>query len=177
MDLIGSLAGALGVEPRMAEAVAGAVLGATRDQAPEEETAKLDEAIPEISGWKDTAKMVLAEASDDDDPPDNLFESLTEMAGSGIGNQLIGALGGAKAQNSAAAVALIGKLGLEPSHAAMIAPVVLQFVEARIGSEWLQRLLSAAPMLAGMQQAGASGGKSGAAGALGGMLGGLFGKK
>lgn len=145
MDLIGQLATTLGVDPKMAEAVAGQVLGMARDQAGDEETAKLDEAVPELQGWQATAQQVMA--SGEGGGGGGLFGSLAEMASTGLGKELVGAVLGEEAEDTAVLVGLMNKLGLKAEHATMAAPVVKDFLEERIGSEWMDRLLQAAPLL------------------------------
>ena len=161
MDLISSLAGQLGLDPRTAQAVAGAVLGATREQVPEEETARLDEAVPEISEWSSIADAVLAE-KEDDDGGGGLLGTLTRMAGSGVGNELVGAVLGEQAQETATMVALFEKLGLQSSHATLAAPVVLDFLEDRVGDEWAERIVKGAPMLLGLMRSQLGGEEGGA---------------
>lgn len=60
MDLIAELAGKLGVERRTAETLAGAVLGAVQaqlqTQAGPEAAAQLEEAIPELDSWQQSAQ-------------------------------------------------------------------------------------------------------------------------
>jgi len=167
MDLIGALAGQLGIDDTQAEAVAGAVLGSVKTDAPEEETEAIDEAIPELEEWEATAKEALAT----DSVPAAGEDGLSSLVGSGLGNDLLGAVAGAETAEKAAAVALLDKLGLEPAHAALAAPVLLQFLEDRVGEEAVDTLLAAAPLLAGLQQAAGDGEGAG----LGTGLGGLFG--
>lgn len=146
MDLIDQLASTLGVDARAARAVAGAVLGATREQVPDDETAKLDEAVPEISDWASTAEEILKQGADDGDGG-GLFGSLARMAGSGLGNDLVGAVLGEEAQDTAQIVALFQTLGLKAEHASVAAPMVLDFLVDRVGKEWTDRILDGAPML------------------------------
>lgn len=146
MDLIGSLASQLGVDGNVAEALAGQVLGMTRDQVGDAETAKLDEAVPEISSWQETAKAMLEGESAGGG---GMLGSLVEMAGSGLGKEVVGAVLGEDAENTATLAALISKLGLKSEHATMAAPVVIEFLEERVGKEWVGRIMDAAPMLSG----------------------------
>lgn len=145
MDLIEQLASTLGVDAKAAQAVAGAVLGATREQVPDEETAKLDEAVPEIGDWSSTAEEMLKAASGDGGG--GLFGTLARMAGTGAGNEILGAVLGEEAQDTAQIVALFQSLGLKTEHASMAAPVVLDFLVDRVGKEWTDRILDGAPML------------------------------
>ena len=52
MDLIGQLAGQLGVNPAQAQALAGTVLGAVQKQADPQAAAQLSQAVPELDAWK-----------------------------------------------------------------------------------------------------------------------------
>ena len=171
MDLVASLASALNVEPRAAEAVAGAVLGTVRGQAADNDASAgaedaLDTAVPELSGWLDTAKQIAGENEEQADLGG--LGGLLGMAGSGVGNQLIGAVAGKSAQNAALMASVLGSLGLDASVASLAAPVVLKFLESRLDAGTLQTLLSVAPMLTGKSEAGAA---SGVMSALGGLLG------
>lgn len=166
MDFIGTLAGTLGVDSKKAEAVAGALLGAAKAEAPAEEGAKLDSAVPELGGWMATAKQMMgaaapaAPAASAASSGGGLLGGLMQAAGSGIGNDLLGAIAGKQAQQTASAVALLGQLGLDTSKAALAAPVILDFLKSRLGEEWTDRLLQAAPMLAGLVQQKAEGSPS-----------------
>ncbi len=171
MDLVSSLASALNIEPRAAEAVAGAVLGTVKGQAADSDDSDgaedaIESAVPELSGWMDTAKQVAGE--NDEQADVGGMSSLLGMAGSGVGNQLLGAVAGKSAQNAALLASVLGTLGLDASMAQVAAPVVLKFLESRLEPGTLQTLLSVAPMLTGKSDGGASGGVMGA---IGGLLG------
>lgn len=157
MDLIEALAGQLGVPGDTAKAVAGAVLGAVRDQVPDDETAKLDEAVPEISEWSTLAKAALERDAPDESGSDGLFGAITGLVGSGAGNELLGAVLGEEAQEAASTVALFEKLGLKTEHAALAAPLVLDFIEDRVGEEWAERIAKGAPMLVSLLKAAQDG--------------------
>lgn len=145
MDLIEQLAGTLGIDAKAAQAVAGVVLGAARDQVPDEETAKLDEAVPEIGDWSSVADQVLDSASEE--ASGGLFGAIARFAGSGVGNDLVGAVLGEDAQDTAQIVALFKSIGLKTEHASLAAPIVLNFLVERVGQEWTDRILQGAPML------------------------------
>lgn len=157
MDLIGQLSSALGVESNKAQALAGTLLGAARSQLAEngdaEDVAKLDAAVPELSDWKSTANAQVQDPSVGDGAGEGLgglFSSLSKAAGSSMGQQLIGAVAGEGAREKAAVVSVLGQLGLQPSHAAMAAPVLLDFLEDRLSKDWTSRLVKAAPILMGL---------------------------
>lgn len=172
MDLIATLAPKLGLDPQAAEALAGAVLGAARTQVPDAETAKLDEAVPEIDAWSKTAERVLAEPDDGDgDASGGMLGMLAKAAGSGLGNELLGAVMGEDAQEAATVVALFQKLGLEPSHAAMAAPMVVDFLEERVGDAWAERIVKAAPVLLELVQENRSADSSSLSSLMGRLLG------
>ena len=132
--------------------MAGLVLGTAKAQAGEAEAAKLDEAVPELDGWVAEAKTA---AADDTDEP-GMMDDLARFASSGLGGSLIGAVGGQQAAEQAQLIALVSKLGLSPSHAALAAPVMLSFLKERLGETWFGRLMAAAPILTGVQQAAAA---------------------
>ena len=165
MDLISQLAGALGVPATTAQAVAGTVLGKVKEglgDAPE--AGKLDEAIPELGGWQKAAAGVMGGAGGSGGMLGDMFSS-----GAGIFGAAAGAVGGASMQEAAALVGLLGKLGITPDKAALVAPLVLNFLRERVDAGLLKKILAVAPMLAGGSVGGATGGIAGA-------LGGLFGR-
>ncbi len=178
MDLIGALAGQLGIDTNQAEAVAGAVLGSVRADAPATETAALEAAVPEMGDWEAKAKAMLADNTElsANEGDGGFFGNLLSSAGSGIGNQILGAVAGKEAAEKAAAVGLLGKLGLQPSHAALAAPLVLSFLESRLPEGTMSSLLKVAPMLVGLSAAKEEApAAAGAMDAMKGALGGLFG--
>jgi len=171
MDLVQSLAQAMGVESNQATALAGLVLGTAKAQAGDEEAQKLQEAVPELDGWVEQAKTEAATAEDEP----GMMDDLARFASSGLGGSLLGAVAGEDAAEKTQLVALMGRAGLGPSHAALAAPVVLSFLKERLGETWFGRLMSAAPILTGVQQAAEPEADGGAMGAVAGALGGLFG--
>ena len=173
MDLVQSLTQAMGVESKQATALAGLVLGTAKAQAGDDEASKLQEAVPELDGWMEQAK---AEAATEDDEP-GIMDDLARFASSGVGSSLLGAVAGKEAAEKAQLVALMGRVGLAPEHAVLAAPVVLSFLKDRLGESWFERLMLAAPILTGVQQAAtpAPEADGGALGAVTGALGGLFG--
>jgi hypothetical protein len=174
MDLIGQLAGQLGIAPAQAQAIAGTVLGAAQRQAPPEAAAEMSSAIPEMSDWQQQAEAAPA--------PSGGLGGLGGLFGAAAG-----ALGGQQARDAAAIVTLLGRFGLDPSKAATVAPIILSFLKERLDGQVLQTILQAAPMLAGAAGATGAAGTDGAAPAgdddgfglddAAGMLGSLFGRK
>ena len=174
MDLIGQLSSALGVDEKAATAVAGAVMGNVAAQAEESEVdgagAKVREAVPELGGWLQTAKSYVAddEAGQADD---GLLGGLMGAASSGIGQQLVGAIGGKDAQQAVLLGAVLQKAGLSAKHATLAAPLALEFLKSRVDPVWMERLLAAAPLLTGEPPAPAKAPEGGMMGALGGLFG------
>ncbi len=168
MDLIQTLTAQLGVDPSQAQALAGSALGAVRgavaEQAGPEQAAKIDAAIPELSGWQAAASQVLGGGGG------GLMGAAGGLLGGGAGGllgQAAGAVGGAQAAQAAQLAAVVSRLGLDPKIAAMVAPHALAFLRERLPPGVLDTALKAAPFLTG-------GGAGGVGAALGG-LGGLFG--
>ena len=151
MDVIQQLATAMGVDATTATAVAGSVLGAARDQAGGDVAAKLTDAVPELQSWASAAAPAAP------DQP-GVLDDLARFAASSAGGGLIGALAGPEAAKNAQAAGLLAQLGLQPSHAALAAPVLLSFLEERLGGVWLERLLQAAPIVAGLKGGPPTGG-------------------
>jgi Protein of unknown function VcgC/VcgE (DUF2780) len=133
MDLISTIAQQVGLDPQQAQAVAGVVLGAVRGQVPAAEAQQLESAIPELG--------------------------LLAAAGSTFGTQVIGAVAGADAGRTAGVVAALSRLGVKAEHAALVTPVVVDFLVQRMGKEWADKIVAAAPLLAGLT--GSSGGLTG----------------
>jgi len=169
MDLIGQLAGQLGIDASQAQALAGTVLGAAQRQAEPGAAAEMASAIPEMDGWAAKAEQVQ------------------EQSSGGFGGLLgaaAGALGGQQAQDVAQIVTLLGRFGVDTSKASMVAPTILSFLKERLDGQVLQVILSAAPMLAGAAGAGGGAAAPAAGGDDGfglddaaGMLGSMFGRK
>lgn len=167
MDLISTLAKTVGISDQQAQAVAGLALGATRSQVAEKDpglAGQLAGAIPELAGWQQAAAAVGA-APAAAPAGGGLLGGLMSAASGGVGNQLLGAVAGQEAAQGAQLVGLLGKLGLGAEHAALAAPVLLQFLKSRLGDDTVGKVLAFAPMLSG----GAP-----AAGGVAGMLGGLL---
>ena len=60
MDLIGQLAGTLGVDSSKAEGAAGAILGVIKQHAPPGALDGLAQSAPQMAGWIDKAGPLLA---------------------------------------------------------------------------------------------------------------------
>ncbi len=184
MDLIGALTSQLGIDSNKAEAVAGGVLGAIRgqvaDSASPEAAAQLDSAVPQLGGWMEKAKSMLADPSEGPAVPDNgggIAGMLGAALGGGGGGGLLGAaagmLGGKEAQDIAKVGVLMNGLGLDASKTAMVAPIVVGFLKDKLGGGTFDMILKAAPMLSALK--GTGGDDGGAAGGIAGAIGGLFG--
>lgn len=150
MDLISTLAGAMGIPEEQAKAVAGLALGTAKSQVAEQDpglAGKLAAAVPELAGWQAAADAQTAAP-----PPSGggLLGGLMSAASGGLGNQLLGAVAGPQAAQGAALVGLLSKLGLSAQHAGLAAPILLKFLESRLGPDQVQQVLTYAPMLASM---------------------------
>ena len=168
MDLIGTLASTLGVESSTAQALAGTVLGKVQeevaDNAGADAASQVADAVPELSGWQEKAAA---------------------LAGGGGGGGLLGALGGGggllgaaaeaiggeDARQTATLVALAAKFDIDPTKAALAAPLVLDFLKERLDPGMFDTVMKAAPLLAGTSGGDAGGGLGAAASALGGLFG------
>lgn len=173
MDLIAQLSSQLGIPADAAKAVAGAAFSGAEEALPEEHSNKLQNQIPELTDWKSAASSLLSGASD---AP--AAASDTNAAASGLGgllgssamSSLAGAVGGESAQQQLAIVGALSKLGIDPSKAALIGPIVLDFAKERLDEATVNQLMSALPLLTGQ---GALGGDSAVSDALG-KLGSFF---
>ncbi len=146
MDLVQTLSSRLEVEPKAAEAVAGALLGTADDELPAAETATLEGGVPELDGWRASAEETLAGGADLEQA-DGLLHQLSELAGSGVGDGLLDAMMGRESDTAAAGLALLAHLGLEPSQAVALVATVTDFLTERLGDEWTRRILVTAPVL------------------------------
>ncbi|MFT6147277.1 MAG: hypothetical protein ACJAV2_005174 [Myxococcota bacterium] len=183
MDLIGALTSQLGIDSNKAEAVAGGVLGAIRGQVADngspEAAAQLDSAVPQLGGWMEKAKSMLADPSEGPAVPQTgggIGDMLGAALGGGGGGLLgaaAGMLGGKEAQDIAKVGVLMNGLGLDASKTAMAAPIVVGFLKDKLGAGTFDMILKAAPMLSALK--GTGGDDGGAAGGIAGAIGGLFG--
>lgn len=174
MDLIGTLSSQLGIPADQAQAVAGGVLGALQSKVKgelgDQVAGQLGQAVPELSGWQAKAGQLLGGGGGGD-----ALSALGGLLGGGGGGGLAGALGGAVSAmtgsgEAAALAGLIGKLGLDPAKAAMVAPMALEFLKSRLNPELLGTVLKVAPFLTGGGGQGASDLASQASSLLGGLL-------
>ncbi len=173
MDLIGSLASTLGVEEGQAQALAGGVMGLVKDQVGgeegEETAQQLEAAVPEMGGWQAKAAELAGGGGG------GLMDSLTGGGGGGLLGSLAGAVGGEQAQGTVAVVGLLQKFNIDSSKAALVAPLILNFLKDRLSPEMMGMVMKAAPMLMGGGEEGTDE-EGGLGGVVSGALGGLFGK-
>ncbi|WP_304986226.1 DUF2780 domain-containing protein [Corallococcus sp. CA031C] len=173
MDLIGQLSQQLGVDGTQAQGLAGSLLkmvqGTVQEKVGPDAAKQMEQSIPEMQGWQQQAQA-QAPAADGG----GLMGALGGLmgGGGGGGGGLMGALGGAAAHAGevAGVVAILQRFNLDAGKAALVAPLLLDFLKSRLDPGLVGKILAVAPMLAG----GGSGPQGG--GGLGGMLGGLLGK-
>ena len=183
MDLIAQLAGTLGLEENQAQALAGTVIGgvqnAVADEDPEK-AAQIGSAVPELGDWKSTAGSLLG--GGEKESGGGLGGLLGGLAGGGGGaagllGAAAGALGGQEAKDTLAVVGILNKFDVDAGKAAMVAPLILNFLKSRVEPGTLSTILAVAPMLAGAVGGGDDGDDGGdkpgggMLGALGGLLG------
>lgn len=178
MDLIQSLSSQLGISPEQAQGLAGGLLGvvngAVHHGAGASAAGQLQNAIPELQQWMQTAASHQGVA-----PAAGGGGDLLGMLGSMLGGAQGGAAGslGAVLQGGGAAAAMsnvLAKYGIKPEQMAAIAPILGQFLQHRMGADGVQSVLGQVlPMLTGAAQSGGGGGLGG----LASMIGGLLGKK
>jgi hypothetical protein len=175
MDLVQALSSQLGMSPDQAKGLAGGLLGvvngAVHHGAGPDAASQLQQAVPELQNWLQTAASHQGVAPPEGGSGDLLGvvgSLLTSAQGGGSGNL------GAMLQGSGAATAMAGvlaKYGVKPEQMAAVAPLVSQFLQHRMGAEGMQSVIGQVlPMLTGAQKGGGLGG-------LASMLGGLLGKK
>jgi hypothetical protein len=178
MDLVQTLSSQLGMTPDQAKGLAGGLLGvvngAVHHGAGADAAGQLQNAIPELKSWMQTAAAHQGVTA----PAGAGGGDLLGMLGSMLGSAQGGAAGnlGAQLQGSGAATAMtsmLAKYGVKPEQLAAVAPMLGQFLQHRMGPDGAQAVLGKVlPMLTGGQ-----GQPQGGLGGIASMLGGLFGKK
>jgi hypothetical protein len=158
------------VDRQTAESAVGSVLGFIKQQAPPETFAAVNDKVPEANSW-----MALAPAGDGESAGlglggGGLGEVLGGVAdalgvgrqsgggaqsGGGSGGGLLGGLAGL-----AGIISALGKLGLNAESLVKLVPLLLQFLQSRLGAGTSAKLISSVPALAdlapGSQQPAAS---------------------
>jgi hypothetical protein len=181
MDLIGQLSQQLGVDGNQAQGLAGSLLkmvqGTVHEKVGPDAAKQMGQAIPEMQGWQQAADA-QAPAQDGG----GLMGALGGLmgggsSGGGAGGGLMGALGGAAAHAGelAGVVAILQRFNLDAGKAALVAPMLLNFLKSRLDPGLVGKILAVAPMLAGVGGGGGGGPQGGGGGGLGGMLGGILG--
>ena len=168
MDLIGQLASTLGVDTAKAESAAGAILGTVQQYAPAGALDGLMKSAPEASGWLAKAAPLLGGASSSTSP----LGALGGLFGGGGGGAL-GGLGGL-VQGAAAiqtVTSVVEKLGVPPELAAKAVPLVLAFVQSKLGDGGFQQLAAQVPFL---KELGSASSEGGGLGGLGDLVGGFL---
>lgn len=185
MDLIGQLAGTLGLEENQAQALAGTVIGGVQSAVADEDpdkAAEIGKAVPELGGWQSTAGSLLGGGGDEGGGGlGGLLGGLAGAAGGGGGGAAgllgaaAGALGGQEAKDTLAVVGILNKFDVDAGKAAMVAPLILNFLKSRVEPGTLSTILAVAPMLAGAVGGDDDGGDDKPGGGVMGALGGLLG--
>jgi hypothetical protein len=179
MDFIGQLSQQLGVDSHQAQGLAGSLLkmvqGTVKEKMGPESADLLGQSIPEMQTWQQQAQ-----------PQHEVGGGLMGALGGLLGGQeqgssgggLMGALGGAMghAGEVAGLVALLHRFNLDPGKAALVAPLLLDFLKSRLDPKLVSGILTVMPMLT--QLTGGNkppeGGGTPEGGGLGGLLGGLL---
>ena len=196
MDFIGQLSQQLGVDAPQAQGLAGSLLkvvqGTVKEKMGAAAAEQLEHAIPELSGWHQQAQAQAPQAPAAGDG-EGLMGALGGLGGllgghgqgqtppqgtQESGGGLLGALGGAMTQASevAGVVAVLQRFHLDAGKAALVAPLLLNFLKSRLDPQLVSGILSAMPMLANLAGGGHTpeGGGAQGGGGLSGMLGGLL---
>lgn len=182
MDLIGQLSQQLGVNGTQAQGVAGALLklvqGTVKEKLGPDAANQMGGAIPEMDSWQQAAQAAPQPMPG---AGGGLLGALgglvrgNDGGGGGGGNggmgAMLGSIGGVAAQAGelAAVVGLLGRFNIDASKAVLVAPLLLDFLKARLDPGLVSKVLAVVPMLTG------GGNTPGGGGGLGGMLGGLMG--
>jgi hypothetical protein len=143
MDLISTLAAQLGLDPKQAEGLAGAVLGQLQQTLPADQAASVGAAVPELDAWK-------------------------QSGGGGAMGGILGALGG----DQAGLMARLASLGVTPDQVLVAVPAILAFAKTRLPAPVVDQLAAALPGLrGGGQPASDASAPASLGGLLGGMFG------
>ena len=155
-EILSQLVDQLGTHPGQTEVGAGALLNLIREHASEADFGQLLQAVPEASKWMGTATVAQASTA----PGDG---GLLGEIGGLIGG-LTGSSGGVGGLLSA-----LAHSGLSADKLMQLVPTLLTLLQQRGGTDLLQRVAGAVPML----QEVLGGGAAGAPGAQpgGGILG------
>ena len=190
MDLIGQLSQQLGMDSNQAQGLAGSLLkmvqGSVKEKMGPQAAEQLEQSIPEMQGWQRQAETPAPPPSSGSEGLMGALGSLGGMLGgqgqapgAAGGGGLMGALGGAVAHAGevAGVVALLQRFNLDAGKAAMVAPLLLNFLKSRLDPKLVSGILAAVPMLTqlgGGGQTPEGGGGTQGGGGLGGLLGGLI---
>jgi hypothetical protein len=187
MDFIGQLSQQMGVNPQQAQGLAGSLLklvqGTVQEKLGPEASQQMEHAIPEMQGWQRQAEAQHPPASESG----GLMGALGGMlgggggggGGGGAGGGLLGSLGGLAAQAGevAGVVSLLQRFNIDGGKAALVAPLLLNFLKSRLDPKLVSGILTVVPLLAGAaggQPPEGGGGGAAGGGGLGGLLGGLI---
>jgi hypothetical protein len=209
MDLIGQLTQQLGIPQDAAQGAAGALFQLIGQQAPQGPFQQLMGQTPEAQGWMAKAQALAggsaggAPGGAAAGAGGGLGGMLGGMlggggggggmgGGGGLGGGMGGGLGGmlgaaagmlggagGSAGQVAALAGILGRFGISPELAVKVVPLVLMFIQSKLGAGGTQQLAAGVPLLQhfltqGSNPGGSGGGSPGEGGGLGGMLGKLF---
>lgn len=157
-DLIGSLAGTLGLETNQAEGAAGTVLGLIKQHGPDGALDNVVAKTPEAESWMQKAAPALESSSGG---------SFGGLAGSLFGGGGGGGGLGGLVQGAAALQTVTGaleKLGIPSSVAVQAIPHVITFLKSKLGDEGFTALTGKIPFLKELagSDSNSSGGLAGA---------------
>jgi len=135
-EILRQLAERLGIQTDQAEVGAGALLNLIREHAPGLDFEQLLRAVPEASTWMGTAA------------------SAAQGGGPAAGGGLLGEIGGLIGSLTGNATGGMGGLfsalahsGLSPDKLGQLVPELLSLLQQRGGSDLVQKLVSAVPLL------------------------------
>jgi hypothetical protein len=134
------------------------ILDLLRQRGQHDQAAQADGALPDMVNPETDGGLLSRFGLDP-------MELLSMFGGGGLGGALGGALGGGG--GLAALAGTLGKLGVGGDKVGAIVPLVLQFLQARLGGDVAGRLHASVPFLKDL----GGGGLGGALGGLGKMLG------
>lgn len=174
MDLVAQLSSQLGLQPDAAKGLAGGLMGLVQNAVGGQAGQDVAAAVPEAAGWQQQAGAAPADSGG----LGAMLGGVMGEGGAGLGSllgsagALVGGNAGAAMQaagGAAAVSALLSKFGLGADKAAMIAPLLLTFLQSKLPPELLSKVTAALPMLT--QALGGQQGGAGPGGGLGGLAG------
>jgi hypothetical protein len=140
-EILSQLTASLGSHPGQTEVGAGALLNLIREHASQGDFDQLLKAVPEAAQWMGKAANVAAAPQSTPEPGEPGAGLFGEIAG------VIGSLTGGSTTGVGGLLSVLTHSGLSLETLTALVPQLLGLLEQRGGSDLLQRIAAAVPML------------------------------